>query len=88
MIHLLSRNLGKGDKKLKKQVKEGLETLINSSIRDKFKKSIKKNIDTLETKIISIKSSINCEQFKKVREYEKVDNLIKSILLSVDLIMK
>ena len=73
---------------MKKQVKEGLEILISSTIRDKFKKSIKKNIDILETKIISIKSSINCEQFKKAREYEKVDNLIKSILLSVDLIMK
>jgi len=69
-------------------IKTALSDKINISVSEKLKKEIEDNISSVESKIGDIRSSIKSEKFKKIRDIEKVNNLLKAILLSIDLIMK
>ena len=69
-------------------IKTALSDKIKISVSEKLKKEIEDNISSVESKIGDIRSSMRSEKFEKMRDIEKVNNLLKSILLSIDLIMK
>ena len=67
-------------------IKTALSDKIKLSLSEKIKKEIEYNIGSVEKQLYCLRKSVEFERFKKIRELEKVNNLIKSILLTIDLI--